>query len=141
MALLTRASDQPLQPARTMQGYTATKAGLCGLTRAQAVSLGTPERRIRVNSILPGWIDNTGGQLGDTQEDRDWHLVGACAVLRALSCLLLLIDADDCAGRLGQLEDVAGAALFLADPKCSGFITGQQLIVDGGVPLKLVYRE
>ena len=48
-------------------------AGLCGLTRAQAVSL---DKRVRVNAILPGWIVNSKS-LEVSQEDRDWHLVGA----------------------------------------------------------------
>ena len=45
------------------------------------------------------------------------------------------------AGRLGQPDDIAQAALFLADPDKSGFITGQTLVVDGGVTCKLVYPE
>ena len=45
------------------------------------------------------------------------------------------------AGRLGQPEDIAQAALFLADPDRAGFITGQTLVIDGGVTCKLVYPE
>ena len=41
------------------------------------------------------------------------------------------------AGCLGQPDDIAQAALFLADPDKSGFITGQTLVVDGGVTCKL----
>ena len=47
-------------------------AGLCGLTRAQAVSL---DKRVRVNAILPGWIVNSDS-LEVSDKDRDWHLVG-----------------------------------------------------------------
>ena len=126
--------------AAAVQGYTAAKAGLCGLTRAQAVTLGTPEKRIRVNSILPGWVDNTGGQLAVSEEDRDWHLVGArrcCCRPQSRAGFTTRM----CAGRLGEPADIAEAALFLADPKRSGFITGQALTVDGGVSVKLVYPE
>lgn len=46
-----------------------------------------------------------------------------------------------CAGRVGVPEDVAEMCLFLADGAKSGFITGQQFVVDGGVTRKMVYPE
>ena len=45
------------------------------------------------------------------------------------------------AGRIGSPEDIAQAVLFLADGSKSGFITGQELTIDGGVTAKLVYPE
>ena len=45
------------------------------------------------------------------------------------------------AGRVGVTNDVAQLCLFLADSKRSGFITGQEFVVDGGVGKKLVYPE
>lgn len=56
-----------------LQGYGSTKAGLIGLTRAQAVSLA---KHARVNTILPGWIDTSGGAMELTEQDKDWHPVG-----------------------------------------------------------------
>ena len=44
-------------------------------------------------------------------------------------------------GRIGAPEDIAQAVLFLADTSKAGFITGQELTIDGGVTAKLVYPE
>ncbi|MDB6117157.1 MAG: short-chain dehydrogenase/reductase [Verrucomicrobiaceae bacterium] len=70
---------------------------------------------IRVNAIAPGWIDVDGEKL--RKKDHAQHPVG----------------------RVGKPEDIAEAALFLLDPKTSGFITGQTLIVDGGMSVKMIY--
>lgn len=55
------------------QGYGASKAGLLGLTHAQAASWGPA---VRVNAILPGWIDTSGGAEPITREQRAWHATG-----------------------------------------------------------------
>ena len=44
-------------------------------------------------------------------------------------------------GRVGMTNDVAQLCLFLADGKKSGFITGQEFTIDGGVSKKLIYPE
>lgn len=56
-----------------MQAYGATKAGLVGLTHAQAITLAN---KVRVNAVLPGWIytDNNPDVL--TQKDHEWHPSG-----------------------------------------------------------------
>ena len=56
-----------------MQGYASAKSGILGLTRAQAVSL---DKRVRVNTVLPGWIVTPGSQARLTQDIHDWHLTG-----------------------------------------------------------------
>lgn len=56
-----------------MQGYGASKAGLLGLTHAQAATWGPAGR---VNAILPGWIDTSGGSEPITAEQRVWHASG-----------------------------------------------------------------
>lgn len=56
-----------------MQAYGAAKAGLIGLTHAQAVSLA---KRVRVNAVLPGWIYTMPDPKALTQEDHDNHLTG-----------------------------------------------------------------
>lgn len=95
------------------EGYGASKAGLCGLTHCQAVSLGS--KGIRVNCILPGWIDTGGYPI--SEEDATFHTVG----------------------RVGQPSDITGMALYLTNSKLSGFVTGQEFVIDGGVSKKMVY--
>jgi NAD(P)-dependent dehydrogenase (short-subunit alcohol dehydrogenase family) len=55
------------------QAYAAAKAGLLGLTHAQAVSLA---HKIRVNAIVPGWISTSEDADDLSSQDKDWHLVG-----------------------------------------------------------------
>ncbi len=90
-------------------GYTATKHGIIGLTRQFALD-GAPN--VRVNCICPGWIDTP---LIDV-------------VKRPLNEWLVKSTPM---GRLGQPEEIAKAALFLASDD-SSFMTGAPLIVDGG---------
>jgi NAD(P)-dependent dehydrogenase (short-subunit alcohol dehydrogenase family) len=95
------------------EGYGASKAGLCGLTHAQATSYGS--RHIRVNAVLPGWIDTGGYPISDA--DKQWHLTG----------------------RVGVPADISSMCLFLSDESKAAFITGQEFVVDGGVCKKMVY--
>lgn len=56
-----------------LQGYAAAKAGLIGLTHAQAASL---QGVARVNVILPGWVDTSGGADPITEEQHKWQWTG-----------------------------------------------------------------
>jgi len=98
--------------------YSTSKGGVSALTRALAVELAPA---IRVNAVVPGTI-NTGILQGylDTVADRD-------AVLRAFA-------AQHPMGRIGEPEDVARAALFLASDDAA-FVTGAALVVDGGLTI------
>jgi 3-oxoacyl-[acyl-carrier protein] reductase len=91
--------------------YAASKAGLIGFTKSVAREYAS--RNVLVNCIAPGFIetDMTAALPPDSRE----ALLGQIAL-----------------GRLGQPADVAGAVLFLASDLAS-YVTGQVLIVDGGM--------
>lgn len=91
----------------------SAKAGIIVLARTLAVEWG-PDG-IRVNNIAPGPISDTEGQ------DRLYEQLGLGEQQRQRTPL----------GRLGSKLDIANAALFLASP-LAGYITGADLIVDGG---------
>jgi 3-oxoacyl-[acyl-carrier protein] reductase len=91
--------------------YSATKAGLDGLTRSLARELGP--RNIRVNSVAPGFFESEMVRsLSPEQKQR---------IVRRTPL-----------GRLACTEDVANAVYFLVSDQAS-FITGQILVVDGGI--------
>jgi 3-oxoacyl-[acyl-carrier protein] reductase len=91
--------------------YSATKAGLDGFTRALARELGP--RNIRVNSLAPGYFGSEMvARLNEAQLRRIVHATPL--------------------GRLGTVEEVAAAVLFLISPAAS-FITGHTLVIDGGI--------
>lgn len=59
-------------------------------------------------------------------------------------CFEPLSEADHTqhpAGRVGRPGDIARAALFLASPEESGFMTGQSMVIDGGMTRKMTYLE
>jgi len=113
-AIVNIASTRALMSEPNTEAYAASKGGILALTHALAMTLGPA---VRVNAILPGWIDVRNEEL--RPEDHAQHPVG----------------------RVGRPEDIAAAAVFLADPAQSGFITGQQLVVDGGMTRKMIYIE
>jgi NAD(P)-dependent dehydrogenase (short-subunit alcohol dehydrogenase family) len=95
------------------EAYAASKGGLLALTHALAVSLGP--NRIRVNAISPGWIE-TGEYDALRPEDHAQHP----------------------AGRVGTPDDIARACLYLTQTG-SEFITGTELVIDGGMTRKMIY--
>jgi NAD(P)-dependent dehydrogenase (short-subunit alcohol dehydrogenase family) len=110
-SIVTIASTRAHQSEPDTEAYSASKGGLVALTHALAVSLG-PE--IRVNAISPGWIDTIGGPL--SAEDHAQHP----------------------AGRVGRPEDVAALVSWLVGSE-SGFMTGAELVLDGGMTRKMIY--
>jgi 3-oxoacyl-[acyl-carrier protein] reductase len=93
--------------------YTASKAGLIGLTKAVSKELAS--RNVLVNGVAPGFID--------TELTRRINPDARETLIRAIPL-----------GRLGEGADVASAVLFLVSDFAS-YITGQVLVVDGGMVL------
>lgn len=91
-------------------GYSTTKAAVVGLVRALAIELG--QAGIRVNAILPGFIET---EMSLTSSDAFQEAA------RRRSAI----------GRIGELEDMEGIAVYLAS-KHSDFLTGQGIVIDGG---------
>ncbi len=99
--------------------YTAAKGGIVGLVRSLAVELGP--HGITANAVAPGVIE--------TPQSLDAvNSLGPEGVAEFAARVPV--------GRNGQLEDIAHAFLFLASEEAS-FLTGQVLLVDGGVSLSL----
>lgn len=112
-AVVTIASTRAHMSEPDTEAYAASKGGLVALTHALALSLG-PE--VRVNCVSPGWIDTHGETL--RPEDHAQHP----------------------AGRVGRVEDIAATVAFLLGPE-SGFVTGAEFVVDGGMTRKMIYAE
>lgn len=124
--IINISSTRAYQSESDHEAYSTAKAGLLGLTQSMSVSLGH-RHRIRVNAIIPGWIhvaneskagdaSVTKWEEGLTKDDIEWHP----------------------AGRVGKMEDIARAVEYVVS---SDFVTGQEVIVDGGVGRKMVYPE
>lgn len=91
--------------------YSASKAGVIGMTRSMAQELAA--RNVTVNAVCPGFIDTEMTEaLGDLVRDEVKKRIPA--------------------RRLGMADEVAETVLFLASPAAS-YITGQALLVDGGL--------
>jgi 3-oxoacyl-[acyl-carrier protein] reductase len=90
--------------------YGASKAGQLGFVRSAALELA--QARVTINAVMPGNIITEG--LADLGAD----------YLRTMAASIPL-------GRLGSIEDIAHAALFLASDEAA-YITGQTLVIDGG---------
>ncbi|GAB4262188.1 SDR family NAD(P)-dependent oxidoreductase [Thermincola ferriacetica] len=113
-AIVNIASTRAIMSEPDSEAYAASKGGIVALTHALAVSLGRD--KIRVNAVSPGWIE-----LGDY------------AQLREIDHL------QHPAGRVGKPEDIARACLFLT-AEGNDFITGANLVIDGGMTRKMIYE-
>jgi len=118
-AIVNLSSTRAFQAEPHTEIYNASKAGLLGLTRSLALSLGP---QVRVNAICPGWIDTRSAKESAAAAKRENH-------------------AQHPVGRVGRPADIAELALFLIEGSRSGFITGQSFICDGGMSVKMVYEE
>lgn len=116
-AIVNIASIEGVNPAPQHSHYNAAKGGVLMHTRAAAQELGS--HNIRVNAVSPGLIWREG-------LEQDWP-DGVARYRRAAPL-----------ARLGRPDDVADACLFLASP-AARWITGANLVVDGGVMTSTVY--
>lgn len=111
-AIITIASTRAHQSEPDTLAYSATKGGLVALTHSLAISLGP---KVRVNCISPGWIATARhGELKPS--DHAQHPVG----------------------RVGRPEDIAAAVTYLLSD-AAGFVTGAELVIDGGMTRKMIY--
>lgn len=94
------------------ESYSAAKGGITSLTHALAMSLAP---KVRVNSISPGWIDTLGFMV--SEEDKFQHPVA----------------------RIGTPDDIASMVLFLSSDD-AGFITGENIVIDGGMTRQMIYH-
>ncbi len=114
-SIVNIASTRAMMSEPNTESYAASKGGIVALTHALAITLG--EENITVNAISPGWIEahhyNTLREIDHTQHP---------------------------AGRVGTPDDIARACLYLTN-KDNSFITGINLVVDGGMTRKMIYEE
>ncbi|MCW2879495.1 MAG: short-chain dehydrogenase/reductase [Sphaerisporangium sp.] len=112
------ASVSGLDAAQRHAAYGVAKAGLISLVKSAAVEFG--ERQVRFNAVAPGvvWTPRIGGAIGEERR-AEW-------------------SAPTPLGRLAEPRDIAAAALFLSSD-LAGFITGQTLVVDGGLRVRFPY--
>lgn len=112
-SVINIASTRAFMSEAGSEAYAASKGGLVALTHALAASLA--QYRIRVNCISPGWIE-TGDYNALREADHTQHF----------------------SGRVGRPEDIARACLFLTG-EGNDFISGENIIIDGGMTRKMIY--
>ncbi len=114
-SIVNMASTRALMSEPNSEAYAASKGGIVALTHAMAVSLGPV--RIRVNCVSPGWIE-TVDYKALRESDHTQHP----------------------AGSVGRPDDVVKACMYLSDPD-NDFVTGTNLVIDGGMTRKMIYEE
>lgn len=119
-SIINIASTRALMSEPNTEAYSASKGGMVALTHSLAASL-APD--VRVNCISPGWIETAAWRKAKdrttpvhSEADKSQHWVG----------------------RVGKPEDIACLAACLASDQ-SGFITGANMVVDGGMTHKMIY--
>ena len=114
-SIVNIASTRAIMSEPNSEAYAASKGGILALTHAMAASFS--KYNVTVNAILPGWIE-TGDYSALRDIDHSQHF----------------------SNRVGAPEDIARACLFLTSPE-NNFITGTQLVIDGGMTRKMIYEE
>lgn len=122
-SIINIVSTRAKQSQPDTESYSASKGALLSLTHAMSSSF---SGYVRVNAISPGWIsipksdtnEYSTSEESDSDEDHAQHTTG----------------------RVGTPKDITEMVLFLCNPEKAGFITGQNLIVDGGMSKLMVYH-
>lgn len=114
-SIVNIASTRALMSEPNSEAYAASKGGIVALTHALATSLS--KDKVTVNCISPGWIE-TGDYTKLRPIDHEQHL----------------------SKRVGKPDDIARACLYLT-AKENDFVTGINLVVDGGMTRKMIYEE
>ncbi len=114
-AIVNIASTRAIMSEPNSETYAASKGGIVALTHALAASLS--DERITVNAISPGWIE-TKDYEKLTKTDHEQHF----------------------SKRVGKPADIARACLYLT-AKENDFVTGINLVVDGGMTRKMMYED
>lgn len=114
-SIINIASTRAMMSEPNSEAYAASKGGIIALSHALAASFS--EFGIRVNAISPGWIE-TGNYDLLSERDHEQHF----------------------SKRVGKPEDIARACLFLSEEE-NDFVTGTNLVVDGGMTRKMIYEE
>jgi len=114
-SIINISSTRAYQSEPNTEAYSASKGGIIALTHSLANSLANDF--ITVNSISPGWVE-TKDYDHLRNVDHEQHL----------------------SKRVGKPADIARACLFLTNPE-NNFITGTNLMVDGGMTVKMIYEE
>jgi len=114
-SIIMIASSAAYRATRGNPAYAASKAGVVGLTGTLGQAWASSG--VRVNGIAPGYVDTKLTEVMTKHAERRAALISSIPL-----------------GRLGDTEDIADVALFLASPMAR-YIVGQTIIVDGGVVL------
>ncbi|RBW69087.1 3-ketoacyl-ACP reductase [Bacillus taeanensis] len=114
-SIVNIASTRALMSEQHTEAYAASKGGIVALTHALAISLS--EDQIRVNAISPGWIE-TGNYEELREIDHKQHP----------------------ANRVGTPLDIARACFYLTHPE-NDFVTGENIVIDGGMTRKMMYEH
>lgn len=114
-------STRALQSEPNTLAYSASKGGLIALAHSLMMSLSS--RRIRVNSILPGWVDTS-----------EWKLPPRPPKLSELD------HQQHPSKRVGKPEDVANLILFLSSRQAE-WINGESIVIDGGMTRRMIYFD
>ena len=111
-SIIQMASVAGIEGAQTLSFYSAAKGGVRLMSQAVAKELA--QSGVRVNSIAPGWV-----------------ATDLNAALRADENLQKFMESTIPMGRFGEVEEIVGAAIYLASD-ASSYVTGTTLVVDGG---------
>lgn len=114
-AIVNTASSLGVRPVVTAPIYNASKFAVIGLTKS--VALEVAKQGVRVNAVCPAVIETDINAAGRADEQANAFLLSIHPV-----------------GRVGRVEEVAAAVLYLCSP-LSGFVTGIALGVDGGASI------